>query len=95
MTYYAGIDLSMKTTAVCIVDEAGKKIASASVESTPETTAEFLLSVGQPDRCVIEKGRMSSANSSWPQATWHQRGLYRRLAGPSKLESHEGEQDRS
>jgi transposase len=61
MTDYAGIDLSMKTTAVCVVDEAGKTMASASVDSTPETIAELLSSVGQPDRCVIETGRMRSA----------------------------------
>ncbi len=33
MTYYAGLDLSMETTQICIVDETDKK-----VESSPEMT---------------------------------------------------------
>jgi transposase len=61
MTYYAGIDLSMKTTAVCVVDENGKKISTAIMESTPDDIAEALSRVGLLDRCVIETGRMSSA----------------------------------
>lgn len=61
MKYYAGIDLSMKTTAVCIVDETGKKVSTAIVDSTPEAIAEILSDVGQLERSVIETGRMSSA----------------------------------
>ena len=36
MKHYAGLDLSMETTQVCIVDETGPKIASMKVESSPE-----------------------------------------------------------
>lgn len=61
MTYYAGLDLSMETTAVCVVDETGKKLSTAIVESTPDAIAEALSGVGQLERCVIETGRMSSA----------------------------------
>lgn len=35
MTYYAGLNLSMETRQVCIVDETGGKIASMKVESKP------------------------------------------------------------
>lgn len=61
MKYYAGLDLSMKTTAVCVVDETGGKVFTAIVESTPEAITEALSNVSQVERCVIETGRMSSA----------------------------------
>ena len=39
MKHYAGLDLSMETTQVCIVDETGRKIASMKVASAPDMTA--------------------------------------------------------
>ena len=39
MKYYAGLDLSMETTQVCIVDENGRKLVSEKVESSPEANA--------------------------------------------------------
>lgn len=35
MSHYAGIDLSMETSHICVVDD-GRKIAAQSVDSTPE-----------------------------------------------------------
>src|SRR6218665_695743 len=61
MTYYAGLDLSMETTQVCIVDETGRKIASIKVESSPDMIANALREVGGVERAVIETGRMSPA----------------------------------
>ena len=61
MKHYVGLDLSMETTAVCIVDEDGGKVFSTSVESTPTAIAEALGEAGSVDRAVIETGRMSSA----------------------------------
>ncbi|MEO0995364.1 MAG: IS110 family transposase [Pseudomonadota bacterium] len=61
MRRYAGLDLSMETTAICVVDDAGNKIASMTVESTPAAIAEALAGIGQVERAVIETGRMAAA----------------------------------
>ena len=61
MKHYAGLDLSMETTQVCIVDENGGKIASMKVESAPDKIAQALSEVGGVKRAVIETGRMSPA----------------------------------
>ena len=61
MKHYAGLDLSMETTQVCIVDESGRKIVSMKVESAPDMIAHALREAGGVERAVIETGRMSSA----------------------------------
>jgi len=61
MKHYAGLDLSMETTQVCIVDGNGKKVLSTSVESVPEAIAAALSRVKHLERAVIETGRMTSA----------------------------------
>ncbi len=61
MKHYAGLDLSMETTQVCVVDQDGGRIFVTSVESTPAAIAQVLLGVGPIERTVIETGRMSSA----------------------------------
>lgn len=61
MRYYAGLDLSMETTAICIVDETGQKVHAESVASTPEAIAQGPSTSGEIERAVIETGRMSGA----------------------------------
>lgn len=61
MKHYAGLDLSMETTQVCIVDESGRKLVSEKVESTPEALAAMLERYRPIERAVIETGRMSPA----------------------------------
>jgi hypothetical protein len=61
MKHYAGLDLSMESTQVCIVDESGRKIAAEKVDSAPEAIAETLKRYGSVERAVIETGRMSPA----------------------------------
>lgn len=46
MKHYAGLDLSMETTQVCVVDENGRKIASMKVESAPAMIAHALREAG-------------------------------------------------
>ena len=36
MTYYVGLDVSVKTTSVCVVDEAGKIMKERSLATEPE-----------------------------------------------------------
>lgn len=57
MKHYAGIDLSMETTHVCIVDADGRKVGAECVESTPASIAAALERHGPVERAVIETGR--------------------------------------
>lgn len=59
MKHYAGIDLSMETSHVCIVDNDGRKVGAECVESTPASIAVALERHGPVERAVIETGRMT------------------------------------
>lgn len=59
MKHYAGIDLSMETSHVCVVDADGRKVGALCVDSTPEAIAAVLERHGPVDRAVIETGRMT------------------------------------
>jgi hypothetical protein len=59
MKHYAGIDLSMETSHVCIVDADGRKVGALCVDSTPEAIAAALESYALVERAVIETGRMT------------------------------------
>ena len=59
MKHYAGIDLSMETSHVCIVDNDGRKVGAECVESTPASIAVALERHGPVERVVIETGRMT------------------------------------
>src|SRR3546814_7545498 len=61
MKHYAGLDLSMESTQVCIVDDNGRKVVSEKVESSPEAIAMMLERYGSIERAVIETGRMTPA----------------------------------
>ena len=59
MKHYAGIDLSMETSHVCVIDAEGRKVATQCVDSTPEAIAAVLERHDPIERAVIETGRMS------------------------------------
>src|ERR1700689_3807730 len=42
MRYYVGLDVSLKTTFVCILNEKGKRLQEEEVDSTPEAIDDFL-----------------------------------------------------
>lgn len=67
MKHYAGIDLSMETSHVCVVDADGCKVAAQCVDSTPEAISALLERHGPVERVVIETGRMTP---------WIARGLH-------------------
>ena len=58
MNYFAGLDLSMEETRVCVVDEAGRLIHEANVASEP-VAIKKALDRHLPDRVVIETGWMA------------------------------------
>lgn len=60
MKYYAGLDVSVKETAVCIVDETGKMCRELKVASHPEDLVEALTDPALPlDRVGLEAGPLS------------------------------------
>jgi transposase len=57
MLHYAGLDVSMKTTFVCIVDEKGKVVKEAEVASQPEEIGSLLRQTGlQIEKVGLESG---------------------------------------
>lgn len=44
MEQYVGLDVSQKQTAVCVVDDEGKRVWQGTCRSTPEAIAELLQS---------------------------------------------------
>jgi transposase len=60
MRYYVGLDVSLKSTAICILDEKGKRIQEGEVESTPEAIHEFLLKTGfEVEQIGLESGNLT------------------------------------
>jgi transposase len=60
MDYYAGIDVSLELSSVCVVDATGQIIREAKVASEPEALTAFLRSLGLPlTRIGLEAGPLS------------------------------------
>src|SRR6516225_3098242 len=60
MVYFAGLDVSVKTTSVCVVDDAGKVILEQKVPTEPAEIIAVLTSLGVPfGRIGIEAGPLS------------------------------------
>ena len=62
MEHYVGLDVSLKQTAICVVDQSGKIIREAMVPSDPEAIDEFLRSNATN---VVRIGLESGATSTW------------------------------
>jgi transposase len=59
MEYYAGLDVSMKETHICVVDRDGGVVLEAKAASLPEAIAGTLGKVPGCHRVVLETGRMA------------------------------------
>lgn len=60
MEHYAGLDVSLKLTSVCVVDEKGKIVREAKVESEPGALIRFFAEFGLPmARIGLEAGPLS------------------------------------
>lgn len=60
MNYYAGIDVSLEDSSVCIVDGVGKIVREAKVTSEPEALIAWFRSLGLPiERIGLEAGPLS------------------------------------
>ena len=60
MDYFAGLDVSVKETSVCIVDDAGKIVREAKVASEPEALLQVLTNtIYRFKRVGLEAGPLS------------------------------------
>ena len=60
MKHYVGLDVSVKETAICIVDETGKIVREAKVTTEPEAVVALLNHAGLGyARVGLEAGPMS------------------------------------
>jgi len=60
MEYYAGIDVSLEQSSVCVVDATGKVVREAKVASEPEALVIFFQQLGMPmTRIGLEAGPLS------------------------------------
>src|SRR3954464_5666249 len=60
MERYAGIDVSLKWSSVCVVDATGKIVRETKVPSEPETLVAFFRQLGPPlTRIGLEAGPLS------------------------------------
>src|SRR5215475_15841742 len=62
MQHYVGLDVSLKQTAVCVVDQAGKIRREGMVASEPKAIADFI-AANAPQ--VVRIGFESGATSTW------------------------------
>jgi transposase len=72
MTYYAGIDVSLESASVCVIDAAGKIIREGKVASEPQTLTDWLKETcSSLERVGLEAGPLSQ----WLYAGLRQAGI--------------------
>lgn len=62
MDYYAGIDVSLELSSVCVVDSSGKIVGETKVASEPEALLQHFADLGLP---VIRVGLEAGPLSQW------------------------------
>ena len=72
MQHYIGLDVSLKQTAVCVVDQTGKIKREGMVASDPDTIADFI-AANAPH--VARNGLEAGATSTWLWTEIKKRGL--------------------
>ncbi len=72
MAYYAGIDASLETVNICIVDEEGSVVLECKIEAEPSTIARCLERFGEP---VVRVGLEAGPTASWLYSELRAAGL--------------------
>ncbi len=72
MDYYAGIDVSLEASSVCVIDGSGKIVREAKVASEPEALMLFFRSLGF---AVTRVGLEAGPLSQWLYAGLKQAGF--------------------
>jgi transposase len=60
MDYFAGLDVSVKETSVCIVDDAGKIVREARVASEPEALLQVVTNTTESDAALSRSAAPAS-----------------------------------
>ena len=61
MKHYVGLDVSLETTAICVIDDQGQVISTTSAASDPQAIATVLRQQpGDVVRIVLESGQLST-----------------------------------
>ena len=76
MEHYVGLDVSLKLTAICIVDRTGKIEREGVVASDPEAIAAFVKSHAPH---VVRVGLETGATSTWLWTELNKTGAARHL----------------
>ena len=71
MEYFAGLDVSLETVNVCVVDEDGNILLERKVDAEPDTIVTVLKSFGQPFKRI---GLEAGPTSSWLYSELHAAG---------------------
>ncbi len=71
MAHYAGLDVSLEATAICIVDEAGRIMAEGKVPTCPDAIAAWL---GKHAPCLARAGLETGPLAVWLWNELHDRG---------------------
>jgi transposase len=91
MNHYAGIDVSLESSHVCVIDGSGKIVREAKVASEPEALIAWFGSMGLvPTRIGLETGPLSQ----WLYARMRDAGLCRAFgdaARSQRFQDHPGE----
>ena len=79
MAYYAGLDVSLEQTSVCVVDKAGAVVLERRVATEPAAIATALAALPEaPARVLLETGGLTPwavarARRAWPGGARHRR----------------------
>jgi transposase len=68
---YVGLDYSLRTTSVCVLDERGRRVQEGSVDSTPEAVVGFL----QAEPCRYDVVGLEASSPSWFSSALSRMGL--------------------
>src|SRR3954471_16544358 len=72
MDYYAGIDVSLESSSLCVVDATGRVVREAKIASEPEALTAWLKSLGLN---IVRIGLEAGPLSQWLYAGMEQGGL--------------------
>src|SRR3954451_15876727 len=72
MNHYAGLDVSLEETAICVVDSTGQIVKEARAASEPETLIAALREIDLPLECV---GLEACSLTAWLHDELHSAGL--------------------
>jgi hypothetical protein len=95
MECFAGLDVSMEETHICVLDRDGAIVHQGKAASTPAAIEAELAKAPICRRVVFETGRMAPMLLSWLGRTWPPGGMRRKPAGLSGAEVACDAQDRA